>query len=220
MLVSTEPALHASDQLLSQQTQWELWARWDSWQRQQEIHQLVHRVPPHQRLRRGQVLGRRLCTWVVYPNTHKHRYMQDVGYDNRYTTYANNTCIHSVSIIRLCILAYTHVLTTNLQQACTQNTSGPVKGWYDLLWASELCLNSGRAWWKHNSWRVSSAYLALLPSHPNTFPLFVFFYRCLYGWFFYLLKVIHSFYLHHIILLFALLSFFYYSLSYSFIPIS
>lgn len=62
---STEPALHAPDQLLSQQTQWELWARWNGGQGQQEVHQLVHRVPPQQRLRRGKVLGGHLCTLVV-----------------------------------------------------------------------------------------------------------------------------------------------------------
>lgn len=63
--VSTEPALHAPDQLLSQQTQRELWARWNGGQGQQEVHQLVHRVPPQQRLRRGKVLGGHLCTLVV-----------------------------------------------------------------------------------------------------------------------------------------------------------
>lgn len=68
--VSPEPALHASDKLLSQQAQWELWAGWNSGQRQQAVGQLVHRVPAQQRLRCDQVLGRRFCTLVLHRNMH------------------------------------------------------------------------------------------------------------------------------------------------------
>lgn len=59
-LFLSEPALHALDQLLGQQTQWKLWARRNGEQRQQKVHRLVHRVPPNQQLRRGQILGRRI----------------------------------------------------------------------------------------------------------------------------------------------------------------
>lgn len=68
--VPPEPALHASDKLLSQQAQWELWAGWNSGQRQQAVGQLVHRVPAQQRLRRDQVLGRRFRTLVLHRNMH------------------------------------------------------------------------------------------------------------------------------------------------------
>lgn len=72
--VLTESALHASDQLFCKQTQRKLRAGRDRWQRQQEVDQLVHRVPPQQRLRRGQVLGWRLCTCGVCTNRRKHTF--------------------------------------------------------------------------------------------------------------------------------------------------
>lgn len=53
-----------------------------------------------------------------------------------------------------------------------------------ILWA---CLTPGRAQWKHHSWRVSSPDLALLPAHPNTLTLFIFFHHCLFVKFLHLL---------------------------------
>lgn len=151
--LSTEPALHASDQLLGQQTQRELWARWDGGQRQQEVHQLVHRVPPHQWLWCGQILGRRLCTWAVHPK-HVQTQIQlhsdalrltstskskDVEYDNKtlhkckqwMTSSSEVICTQAVTYICVCI--HTHAAPAN-NTGCTQCTSGRATAWYDLLW--------------------------------------------------------------------------------------
>lgn len=56
-----ESAVHAPDKLLGEQTQRKLRTRRDCRQREQEVHRMVHRVPPHQRLWCGQILGRCFC---------------------------------------------------------------------------------------------------------------------------------------------------------------